>query len=474
LRAPSPLLDFAAIRRELEIPGPFPPEVEAAASAIATSGPLDPAAWGASSERIDATDLPLVTIDPAGSKDLDQAVAIEERPGGWRVRYAIADVAAWVTPGGPIDSEARLRTQTYYAPDARTPLHPPALGEAAASLLPDGPRPAALWTVDVAADGTTSHAEVVRATVHSRAQLTYEQVQSQLDAGNAPDSIRAFPALGAALLADARRRDAIELGLPEQEVVVTTGGQYTVELRADRPIEGWNAQVSLLCGRAAAGLMLGAGIGLLRTLPAPDPASFPRLERAAASLGIDWPQGAHPGAVLAGLDTANPRHAAFADLAAELLRGAGYTAFDGPPPADPGHAGIGGPYAHVTAPLRRLVDRFATEVCLAVVAGHEVPAWAHDALPTLPELMASGDHLAHQLDRAVVDATEAFVLSGRVGEMFDAEVVESGERYGTIALAEPAIRARCDGAGLPLGGPVRVRCAEADVATRKVRFSVAP
>lgn len=441
---------------------------------MASSGPLDPTTWGASGERLDATDLPLVTIDPAGSMDLDQAVAIEERADGWRVRYAIADVAAWVAPGGPIDTEARRRTQTYYAPDGRTPLHPPALGEAVASLLPDGARPVALWTVDVASDGTTSHIDLARATVRSRAQLTYEQVQTHLDAGTAPDSVRAFPALGAALLADARRRDAIELGLPEQEVVPVGDGRYTVELRADRPIERWNAQVSLLCGRAAATLMLDAGVGLLRTLPAPDPASFPRLEQAAASLGISWPSGAHPGAVLAGLDTSNPRHAAFADLAAELLRGAGYTAFDGTPPADSGHAGIGGPYAHVTAPLRRLVDRFATEVCLAVTAGRTVPPWAHEALPTLPELMAAGDHLAHQLDRASVDATEAFVLAGRVGEVFDADVVESGERYGTVALTEPAIRARCDGADLPLGGHVRVRCAEADVTTRKVRFTAVP
>src|SRR5690606_32301799 len=117
-------------------------------------------------------DLDLVTIDPPGSKDLDQAIAIEERGDGWRVSYAIADVGAWVRPGDPIDQEARQRTQTFYAPDRRVPLHPPILGEDAASLLPDGPRPAALWTIDVAADGTTVAAQVRRAMVRSRAQLT--------------------------------------------------------------------------------------------------------------------------------------------------------------------------------------------------------------------------------------------------------------------------------------------------------------
>jgi len=459
---PLPVLDLDAIRTELEVPGPFPPEVLSAADRSASAPRLP---------DHDATDLPLVTIDPPGSRDLDQAVAIEPgADGGWRVRYAIADVAAWVAPGDPVDVEARRRTQTYYAPDVRTPLHPPVLGEAAASLLPDGPRPAALWTIDVAPDGTTTAVDLRRAMVRSRAQLTYAQVQADLDAGRAPVAIAAFGALGEALLADARRRDAIELGLPEQEVERGPDGAWSVSYRADLAVERWNAQVSLLTGRAAASLMTEAGIGLLRTLPQPDPQTFPRLQRAAANLGVDWPDGAHPGDVLAALDTSTPCHAAFADLAAELLRGAAYTAFDGARPADPGHAGVGAPYAHVTAPLRRLADRFATEVCLATVAGSDIPAWAREALPTLPPVMVEGDKRARQLDRAVVDATESLVLAGRVGEVFAASVVETGDRFGTVVLDDPAVRGRCDTRDLPLGAEIHVRCTEADVATRSVRF----
>ncbi len=457
-----PELDFEAIRRELLVPGAFPDAVLAAASAAAGAPRLP---------VTDATDLDLVTIDPPGSRDLDQAVGIEPgADGGWRVRYAIADVAAWVQAGDAIDTEARARTQTYYAPDLRSPLHPPILGEGAASLLPDGPRPAALWTIDVAPDGTTSAVDVRRALVRSRAQLDYGLVQASLDAGTAPGCIAAFPQLGAALLADARRRNAIELGLPEQEVRQGDDGRWTVAQRADLLVEQWNAQVSLLTGRAAAGLMLQAGVGLLRTLPTPDPQQFPRLQRAARNLGIAWPDGEHPGAVLAALDPSLPRHAAFLDLAAELLRGAGYTAFDGTPPADPGHAGVGAPYAHVTAPLRRLVDRFGTEVCLAVAAGTEVPSWAREVLPLLPKLMVTGDKRSHQLDRAIVDATEAFVLAGRVGDVFPAAVVESGDKYGSIVIEDPSIRARCDARNLPLGGDIEARCTQADVEGRVVRF----
>ncbi|MFN8017846.1 MAG: RNB domain-containing ribonuclease [Acidimicrobiales bacterium] len=460
-RAP---LDFALLRAELDVPGPFEEAVLADAAASAARGPAG--------ERVDATDIPLVTIDPPGSMDLDQALAVEARPGGWRVRYAIADVAAWVAPGSPVDVAARARTQTFYAPDERSPLHPPSLGEAAASLLPDGPRPAVLWTIDVGDDGATTDVDVRRAMVRSRSRLDYAGVQAMVDAGGAelPDALRALPELGEVLLAAAAARGAIELGLPEQDVVRGADGQWTVRIRADLPVERWNAQVSLLTGRAAASLMLAGGIGILRTVPQADPAALPRLRRAASNLAIAWPEAEGPATVLRSLDLARPQHAAFAELAAELLRGAAYTAFDRTLPADPGHAGVGAPYAHVTAPLRRLVDRFGTEVCLALAAGDRPPAWAAEALPSLPAAMEVGDRLAKRFERAVVDATEAFVLHDRIGQTFPARVVESGDDYGTVVLDDPPVRARCDTRRLPLGRTVQVRCVEADVATRTVRF----
>jgi exoribonuclease R len=165
-----------------------------------------------------------------------------------------------------------------------------------------------------------------------------------------------------------------------------------------------------------------------------------------------------------------PRHAAFADLAAELLRGAAYTPFTGAPPPDPGHAGVGAPYAHVTAPLRRLVDRFGTEICLAHVQGIPLPAWVTDALAELPAQMAAGDSRSKKLERAIIDATEAMILRDRIGHVFAASVVETGDTYGTVVLDDPPVRARCDARNLPLGETVHVRCTEADPQRRTVRF----
>src|SRR3954452_5367162 len=129
---------------------------------------------------LDRTDIPFVTIDPATSMDLDQALHIERDGDGYVVHYAIADVAAFVTPGDPVDEEAHRRGETLYGADSKVPLHPKVLSEDAASLLPGQVRPALLWTIHVDADGEGTDVDVVRARVRSTAKLDYEGVQQQL------------------------------------------------------------------------------------------------------------------------------------------------------------------------------------------------------------------------------------------------------------------------------------------------------
>jgi exoribonuclease R len=453
--------DFAAIRAEFEVVEEFPPEVLAEA---------ERAARGEALPDLDATDLPLVTLDPVGSRDLDQAVHLAARDGGYRVSYAIADVGAFVRVGGALDAEARRRGQTLYSPDRRTPLHPPTLSEGAASLLPGQLRPAALWTVDLAADGSVERFEVRRARVRSRAQLDYPSVQAQVEDGSLPEPLALLPEIGRLLQARAAERGAIELGTPEQEVVATGTGGWTLALRGDLPVEGWNAEISLLTGRCAARLMLDAGVGVLRTLPPARPEDVERLRRLAPALGVDWPREAAPGSVVAGLDPTRPGHAAFLQEAAGLLRGAAYTAFDGAAPEQPLHSGVAAPYAHVTAPLRRLVDRFGTEVCLALCAGREPQAELRAVLPELPALMVASDRRTRAVERAVVDAVETWVLRGRVGETFSAVVVDADDGRGTVVLDELAIRGRCEGGALTAGTRLDVRLHEVDVAGRRIGF----
>jgi exoribonuclease R len=117
---------FAGLRQSLGVTVDFTAEVLADAEA-AVRAPRFPEG--------DETAIPFVTIDPAESQDLDQALHLERRDSGFRVRYAIADVAAFVTPGGPMDVEAHARGETLYAPDADALLYPPPISHDAASLL---------------------------------------------------------------------------------------------------------------------------------------------------------------------------------------------------------------------------------------------------------------------------------------------------------------------------------------------------
>ena len=468
-----PAPDFAAVRAEFALPAGFPTEVLAEAAGAAARAAATP-----TGDRVDATDVELVTIDPPGSKDLDQALGVTRRGDGFRVHYAIADLGAVVAPGGALDAEVRRRGQTVYLPDGSVPLHPPVLSEEASSLLPDGPRPAVLWSFDLDGAGERTAVDVRRATVRSRARLDYAGVQADVDAGRLHPAIAALPELGRLRRALAVGRGAIELELPEQEVVPDGAGGWTTRIRQRVDVETWNAEMSLLTGTAAASIMLEAGVGLLRTLPAPEPSAVAQLRHTAATLGIVWPGGTTAAQVLSGLPRDTAPALALRRAASTLLRGAGYAAFDRSAgtaaPTDPGHGGIGAPYAHVTAPLRRLVDRFGTEVCLAVVAGAALPGWLAAALPTLPSIMAESDALSGKVDRACVDRTEAALMASRIGAEFDAVVLrpsgsDPGEP-GEVFVAEPPVLAR--GIGVPKAGEVvRVRLVEADPATGRIVFA---
>lgn len=461
-------LSFDVIRTELEVPQAFSAGVLADAQDSLSRGPQG--------ER-EPLALPFVTIDPPQSMDLDQALHIERTADGYLVHYAIADVAAFVRPGAAMDNEAWARGVTLYSPDTRTPLYPPQLSEDGASLLPDKDRPALVWVFTLDEAGEPTAVEFTRRLVRSVAKLDYAGVQVDFDKSAAHPSIGPLAELGPILVQQARGRGAIELPIPDQEVVLAADGSWRLSFRAQLPVERWNAQISLLTGRCAAQMMLAAGIGLLRTLPVADQHAVAGLRRVAISLGIDWPAEVSPGQILSTVDGSTPREAAFIDEAAGLLRGSGYTAFEGLVPNQTEHAGVGAPYAHVTAPLRRLADRYVNEVCLSIQERREVQDWAAHRLPDLPAAMTAGNRRDNGLERACLDATEAAILSNRLGEVFEGVVVEiddSGAKSATVVLSDLAVRAKCSGTALELGMTVRVMVAEADVATRTVRLVVAP
>ncbi|MGW0333101.1 RNB domain-containing ribonuclease [Streptomyces sp. NPDC003011] len=460
---------FTALRAELGVPESFPPQALADADRAAKTPALP---------SYDATGIPLFTIDPPASTDLDQAMHLSRRGTGYRVRYAIADVAAFVVPASALDTETHRRVTTLYFPDEKVPLHPPVLGEGAASLLPDQVRPAALWTIDLDADGRTVAVDVRRALVRSRAKLDYAGVQRQIDSRAAEEPLALLGEIGRLRETLEAERGGISLNLPEQEIVARDGA-YQPVYRAPLPAEGWNAQISLLTGMAAADLMITHGTGILRTLPAAPDGAVGRLRRTAHALRVDWPHHVSYARLVRSLDPRLPHHAAFLQECTTLLRGAGYTPFrDGRLPEITTHAAVAAPYAHCTAPLRRLVDRYASEICLAAVAGHAPPDWVLAALDALPEEMTAGGRRAGAVERGCVDVVEAALLQDRVGEVFDGCVVDVEERrptVGTVQVESPAVIGRIEGGGapLPLGERLRVRLTRADPGAATVRFAPA-
>lgn len=482
-----------ALREENEVPDGFPPEVLAEAEAAAAAGP-PPA-------ELDLREIPFATLDPAGSRDLDQAFHIERTGSGFVVRYAIADVPGFVRAGGAIDAEARLRGQTLYLPDGSVPLHPLVLSEGAASLLPGADRTAYVWTIPLDADGAAAHegaavsaARVERALIRSTAQLDYATTQERIDAGAAEGSVALLPELGALRIERERARGGASLNMPDEEIVLGEHG-YEIVRRFPLAVEEWNAQLSLLTGMVAGRLMLGGGIGILRVMPAPDANELAEFRARVAALELPWARNMPYGEYLRATPRDTPRGIAVLHAAASLFRGADYVAFGVPasdadggpllaPPPDPLQAAIAAPYAHVTAPLRRLVDRWGLVVCEALCAGREVPAWARDSLAEIPALMRASTARAGRLGAEALDRIEAALLRDRVDEVFPATVVEVRGAGAKVQIEDPPVTARLrlpesgsgsGGASAPLvaGMHARVRVVRADVPSGEIELALA-
>ncbi|HEX2153545.1 MAG TPA: RNB domain-containing ribonuclease [Acidimicrobiia bacterium] len=453
---------FAAIRQEADIPLEFPAE---AVSEATEAQPADV-------EREDLRSIPFVTIDPPDAFDLDQAMALESLGDGRiRLRYAIADLGSFVQPGGPLDKEARRRGITVYCPDRRVPLHPPALSEGAGSLLPGEERPAVVFEIDVDGDGGELRWDVRRAMVRSRERFDYRGVQAAFDTDDPPEPLALLRPFGEARIRRGIERGAITLRLPEQEAA-RSGDRWTLLNRPQMEAERWNAEVSLLTGMVAAEMMVGEGTGILRTLPRPTSDAIGRLRGEAKSLGIAWNADEAPAGILAGLDPTRPRQLALFEAATRLLRGAGYLGFsDGEPSGDIEHAGVAARYAHVTAPLRRLVDRFTLAACVAIAADEPIPSWVGEATDEVAETMQYTDQRAGQVEGRCLSALEAWVMGERVGDSFEAVVLNVEADRAEIWIDEPPIMTWAEGVRAKPGQVVEVTVRDVDVIRGKIRFT---
>ncbi|MBQ0750843.1 MAG: ribonuclease R, partial [Roseovarius sp.] len=410
------------------IPDTFPDAVIAEADAMKPAGLKG---------REDLRDMPLITIDPWDARDHDDAVWAHadddpKNQGGHVIWVAIADVAHYVRPGTALDHEARKRGNSSYFPDRVVPMLPDRLSGDLCSLHEGVPRACIAVRMQITATGDKIGHRFVRGLMRSAASLTYQQVQSAQD--GAPDDtcaplmdevIAPLYAAYAALEEARRRRQPLDLDLPERKVVLSDAGKvlsvnFTERLDAHRLIE----ECMVLANVAAAETLVARNSALLfRVHEEPSPEKLDALRDVAAAAGMVLAKGqvlktAHLNALLhAARDT---DHSEVINMSTLRAMTQAYYA-----PQNFGHFGLAlQAYAHFTSPIRRYSDLV---VHRALISAH---GWGKDGLSHEEEaqLEATAQHISDTERRSMMaerdtnDRYLAAFLSERLGEEFTGRI----------------------------------------------------
>jgi ribonuclease R len=347
-------------------------------------------------ERRDLRALPTLTIDPISARDFDDAISAEpidsgERAGegGIRVWVHIADVAAHVPAGSPLDREARRRSSSVYAPGAVEPMLPDALSSDACSLVPGVDRAAV--TVEMELHGAVvTRAAFYRSLIHSDVRLDYERVdrifagaESAAEPWGAP--LRAAREAAAALQRQREQSGALVVDSEEPEFEFDQRGDVVaihgrVQTESHRLIE----HLMIAANEAVASLLSQRGVPCLyRVHERPDPERVERLADQLASLEVSTPPLAeHMSSTqaaehLAEMSRRVEQHVrrtghgrqVLSSLVLRSLKQAYYS------PKNLGHAGLrSASYCHFTSPIRRYPDLVCHRALLSAVgAGESAP-----------------------------------------------------------------------------------------------------
>ena len=412
----------------------FPARLEADAREAAAS----PAEAGG---RRDLTGLATFTVDPVTARDFDDAVSARPEGDGVRLWIHIADVAAHLRPGSPLEKEALRRANSTYVPGAVEPMLPAALSNEACSLVPGEERLAVTTEIDLSASGETRSARFYRSRIRSDARFSYEQIDDYFGGRKRPPAAVAEPLeltrRAAAALAERRGGSGLEVHTPEPDFAFENGdvvGALDIEqTEAHRLIE----MLMVLTNEQVAGLLERKKVPTLyRVHEQPDGEAIEALVEKLAA--VDVPTPALPKAISPSRATALAVEASRRAAAEARRRGHGREAFTSLvlrsmqaahySERNLGHAGLGSSaYCHFTSPIRRFPDLVCHRGLLATTGQGEQPPRA-ETLTDAAAHCSERERDAMKLERAADDVCAAFLLERErfesgPGASFEGEVV---------------------------------------------------
>lgn len=384
-------------------------------------------------KREDLRDLPLITIDPADARDRDDAVCAlpdedPNNPGGHVLWVAIADVAAYVTPGSDMDAEARKRGNSTYFPDRVVPMLPDRLSGDLCSLHEDVPRACLAVRIAIAEDGTKLSHRFTRGLMQSKASLSYERAQAAID--GQPDVqteallepiLKPLWAVYGALEKARERRQPLALDLPERKIVLADNGHVASVAFRDRfDAHKLIEECMVLANVCAAETLAGKRAPLIyRVHEEPAPEKMEALREVAKASGLTLAKGqvlqtSHLNRLLD--QAAGREDAELINLSTLRAMTQAYYS-----PQNFGHFGLAlRQYAHFTSPIRRYADLI---VHRALIRAH---GWGDDGLSPEDEerldqtatLISETERRSMMAERDTIDRYLASYLSDRVGTEF--------------------------------------------------------
>ena len=371
--------DIPALLRDRGLSEAFPEDVQKAsqrAHAQLVQRGADPRG------RVDLRDRLIVAIDPATAHDHDDAVSIEALPNRrWRLGVHIADVAAYVEPGSPIDREALHRGNSTYLVDRVIRMLPKDLTVRVCSLLPGEDHLA--HTAEIIFDdrGTMLEYKTFRSIIRSRATLTYEQVQEFFDTGRFPGASGDLRTALENLRRLARRiralrfaNGALDFALPEVHCDLDADGNPVGFTRRGAS-EAYSLieECMLAANQAVARKVFDAGVpGIYRVHEEPSDEQWARMADELRALGFRTPpaSAADLNRIARAVDGRPEQYMVTLTLLRNMKR-AVYEAVCRP------HFGLGFThYAHFTSPIRRYPDLVLHRILVAIEEGRKSPAYS--------------------------------------------------------------------------------------------------